>query len=170
MKLKKDPLPMKFRAFPQSFWQQPNKTQIVSPGTVYFVEDGSMEKEDIAESKGSSIESTHEKEEVITQPNIDLLFSLFQNVFRENRTRLANRRGRPKGRIKIIRDDDPYLTESCLPPLSGNGDVAKVKKNKVSNHPEISAMVSLKNATNLSNSTNDSKNYSKILSDLVIQL
>jgi len=32
-----EPLPMKLRALPQSFWQQPNNTNSLSPGAVYPV-------------------------------------------------------------------------------------------------------------------------------------
>lgn len=32
-----EPLPMKLRALPQSFWQQPNHTNSLSPGAVYPV-------------------------------------------------------------------------------------------------------------------------------------
>lgn len=33
--MKKDPLPMRLRALPPSFWQQPNQPN-VSPGTMYL--------------------------------------------------------------------------------------------------------------------------------------
>ncbi|XP_022085540.1 uncharacterized protein LOC110976517 [Acanthaster planci] len=36
-KPKKDPLPMKLRALPQSFWQQPNSVNAVPPGSMYTV-------------------------------------------------------------------------------------------------------------------------------------
>ncbi|XP_038061427.1 uncharacterized protein LOC119732108 [Patiria miniata] len=36
-KPKKDPLPMKLRALPQSFWQQPNTVNTVPPGSMYTV-------------------------------------------------------------------------------------------------------------------------------------
>jgi hypothetical protein len=32
-----EPLPMRLRALPQSFWQQPNHTNCLSPGAVYPV-------------------------------------------------------------------------------------------------------------------------------------
>jgi hypothetical protein len=32
-----EPVPMKLRALPQSFWQQPNHTNSLSPGAVYPV-------------------------------------------------------------------------------------------------------------------------------------
>ena len=32
-----EPLPMKLRALPQSFWQQPNAVNSASPGTMYAV-------------------------------------------------------------------------------------------------------------------------------------
>jgi hypothetical protein len=37
IKTKKDPLPMKLRALPQSFWQQPNVVNTVPPGSMYTV-------------------------------------------------------------------------------------------------------------------------------------
>ncbi|KAB0795539.1 hypothetical protein PPYR_12378 [Photinus pyralis] len=120
MKLKRDPLPMKSRAFPQSFWQQPNKTQIVSPATVYYDDE---QKQETIESK--------EAREVVTRPDIDLLFSLFRNVNGAKRSRSSNPRGRPKrspGRFKIVRDDDPYLTESCLHLLAEVADAEEIKK------------------------------------------
>ncbi|XP_071805198.1 uncharacterized protein [Asterias amurensis] len=36
-KTKKDPLPMKLRALPQSFWQQPNTVNTAPPGAMYTV-------------------------------------------------------------------------------------------------------------------------------------
>uniref|UniRef100_A0A1Y1LFH1 Uncharacterized protein n=2 Tax=Photinus pyralis TaxID=7054 RepID=A0A1Y1LFH1_PHOPY len=161
---------MKSRAFPQSFWQQPNKTQIVSPATVYYDDE---QKQETIESK--------EAREVVTRPDIDLLFSLFRNVNGAKRSRSSNPRGRcglnstlrlkrdnfrPKrspGRFKIVRDDDPYLTESCLHLLAEVADAEEIKK-RFGNCAEILAMVAIQDETN------QSKNYSKILSDLVVQL
>lgn len=44
---------MKLRAFPQSFWQQPNKTPSVSPGTVYCIPP-LLSKEDNSPGKNNS--------------------------------------------------------------------------------------------------------------------
>ncbi|KAK4875656.1 hypothetical protein RN001_012078 [Aquatica leii] len=177
-KYKKEPLPMKSRAFPESFWQQPNKTSLISPGNVYFSDESSLHKEgDASANKNTDIEEipVKKKQEIITQPNIDLLFSLFQNVEEEEkkgRANVKNRRGRPKklkSNITIARDDDPYLTSSAVDPLVSLLPETRSwdTRNKCRKNNQIISMAT----TKISATTNaNNQHFSKMLSDLVVKL
>lgn len=70
-----EPLPMKMRAFPQSFWQEPNASGIVLPTTCC------SPLEDERDQKCHS--------QVLGKANTDLLFSLFQNVNRESEKKVV---------------------------------------------------------------------------------
>lgn len=77
-----EPIPMRLRALPPSFWQQPNQSNI-SPGTMYlpplFKNDGeSSETSSDIEYKTSFEQGT--KDVKISPANTDLLFKLFENV------------------------------------------------------------------------------------------
>ncbi|KAF5279146.1 hypothetical protein FQR65_LT03392 [Abscondita terminalis] len=186
-KYKKAPLPMKFRAFPESFWQQPNKTSLISPGNVYFSDEGTLHKDgDTTAQKTTDVEETvwNNKQEIISQPNIDLLFSLFRHVEEEekktlDRTNASKRRGRPK-KLKVcvkVKDDDPYLTSSAADtflPLFSEGAIIWDSRNKCrKNDHQISLATTAKaSAINLlsTSNNNSNQNFSKILSDLVVKL
>ncbi|XP_046389536.1 uncharacterized protein LOC124158467 [Ischnura elegans] len=85
----RDPLPMKMRALPQSFWQQPNLAPTSAPGgsvcalpplpLPILLEKHCQEPA----AKGGVAESvSREREEVVSAANTDLLFSLFRGVER----------------------------------------------------------------------------------------
>ncbi|PSN38352.1 hypothetical protein C0J52_06937 [Blattella germanica] len=88
-KPKKEPLPMKLRALPQSFWQQPNQTNCLSPGAVYPIlpplSSLGTTKDDV-ENIAAGMRSTASPEEgqaprrEVSVANTDLLFSLFRTV------------------------------------------------------------------------------------------
>lgn len=137
---KKEPLPMKMRALPQSFWQQPNNANPLSPGAVFSVlpplpGQAGPEAEifshvpGLTEVAGQEAQQMLDRksEQKVTEANTDLLFSLFNGVEEEESQRKIHlvRRGRPKkpppnfSRTRLLQDEDPYLvsnmTESILP-------------------------------------------------------
>ncbi len=68
-----EPLPMKLRALPQSFWLQPNQAAPVSPGSVYSTLPPLPGQE-------AAAEGDPPRERTVTEANTDLLFSLFNSV------------------------------------------------------------------------------------------
>ncbi|XP_076451784.1 uncharacterized protein LOC143287572 [Babylonia areolata] len=120
-KPKREPLPMKLRALPQSFWQQPNVTQQVSPATMFPVLPPLCHKdtgEDMADvrpvtppqdqcpessggdkgGKPAAAAPAAVGERKITVANTDLLFKLFENIGGDEKKAAAVqlKRGRPK--------------------------------------------------------------------------
>ena len=115
-----EPLPMKQRALPQSFWQQPNVANPQPPGIIYSTlpplplnvddvtditpveEVSSMSSTSLTSSSTSystfpSSESTSRRpERFVTAANTDLLFSLFNTIEEEEAQRRIHivRRGR----------------------------------------------------------------------------
>ncbi|KAF5272244.1 hypothetical protein FQA39_LY01326 [Lamprigera yunnana] len=167
VKNKKDPVPMKFRAFPRSFWQQPNRTPPVSPGVMYFLEESFFKQR---KNKFLVFEKLKRGQEMVTQPNIDLLFSLFQNVEeqRKNKNDIVKQRRRPAKLMKGERcahDDDPYLTTTATHPFL-NLLTEKGRKNL----KMLPAMSSNNSISNVITTEIHGQNYNKILSDLVVQL
>ena len=131
---------MKMRALPQSFWQQPNNANPLSPGAVFSVlpplpGQAGPEAEifshvpGLTEVAGQEAQQMLDRksEQKVTEANTDLLFSLFNGVEEEESQRKIHlvRRGRPKkpppnfSRTRLLQDEDPYLvsnmTESILP-------------------------------------------------------
>ncbi|XP_021913908.1 uncharacterized protein LOC110827008 isoform X1 [Zootermopsis nevadensis] len=188
-KPKKEPLPMKLRALPQSFWQQPNNTNSLSPGAVYPVlpplSSFGAAKDDV-ESVAAGVRSTSPPEDglhplrEVSVANTDLLFSLFRGIEEEQPRVTVVRRGRPKKPpstvlTRVLRDDDPCLvsavTESILPLIpdrTGSGSHAS----RLAQGQQVLAMVSLKDGDKSLSlpSLNVEHNYSQILSELVIKL
>eukprot|EP00090_Calanus_glacialis_P000500 TRINITY_DN10302_c0_g1_i1.p1 TRINITY_DN10302_c0_g1~~TRINITY_DN10302_c0_g1_i1.p1 ORF type:complete len:412 (-),score=97.72 TRINITY_DN10302_c0_g1_i1:1088-2323(-) len=145
---KKEPLPMKMRALPQSFWQQPNNANPLSPGAVYSTlpplpgqagPDTELLEHipalaDVAGEDAEELLDKRKSERTVTAANTDLLFSLFNGVEEDENQRQIHlvRRGRPKKpppmhRTRMLQDEDPCLisnmTESILPLIperSGN--------------------------------------------------
>jgi len=145
---KKEPLPMKLRALPQSFWQQPNVANPLSPGAVYSTlpplpgqagPDTELLEHipalaDVAGEDAEELLDKKKSEQTVTAANTDLLFSLFNGVEEDENQRQIHlvRRGRPKKpppvhRTRMLQDEDPCLisnmTESILPLIperSGN--------------------------------------------------
>merc|ERR1712107_717251 len=86
---------MKLRSLPQSFWQQPNVENPLSPGAVYSTLPPFPEV--AGEEAGATLEHRR-TERTVTSANTDLLFSLFNGVEEEEAQRKIHlvRRGRPK--------------------------------------------------------------------------
>ena len=135
---------MKMRALPQSFWQQPNHANPLSPGAVFSVlpplpghagpEVEIFEQHhqvpglaEVAGEEAQQMLDNKRSEQKVSEANTDLLFSLFNGVEEEESQRKIHlvRRGRPKKpppnfqRTRLLQDEDPYLvsnmTESILP-------------------------------------------------------
>ena len=160
---------MKMRALPQSFWQQPNNANPLSPGAVFSVlpplpgqagpdveifdhvpglsEVAGQEAQQVLESKRS--------EQRVSEANTDLLFSLFNGVEEEESQRKIHlvRRGRPKkpppnfSRARLLQDEDPYLvsnmTESILPLIpERSGSTSQVQNNNNNKQSAAATQVS----------------------------
>ena len=153
-----EPLPMKMRALPQSFWQQPNNANPLSPGAVYsrlpplpgqapgHEEDLLDHVPNLQEVAGEDAEQMMRGgEHRVTEANTDLLFSLFNGVEEDDSQRKIHlvRRGRPRkpppvfSRTRMLQDEDPCLvstmTESILPliPERGTGPSLQNNNNKI---------------------------------------
>ncbi|KAJ9575727.1 hypothetical protein L9F63_007373, partial [Diploptera punctata] len=180
------PLPMKLRALPQSFWQQPNHTNCLSPGAIYPIlpplSSLGAAKDDV-ENVAAGMRSTASPEEgrrEVSVANTDLLFSLFRGIEDEQPKVTVVRRGRPKKPpstvlTRVLRDEDPCLvstvTESILPLIpdrTGSG----THGTRLTQGQQVLAMVSLKDGDKCVSlpSLNVEHNYSQILSELVIKL
>lgn len=104
-----DPLPMKLRALPNSFWVQPNKPANVSPGSVYPVLPPLTRD-------GDSASDRRPEMSIVTPANTDLLFSLFKGVEVEVGTSpplvrhpRQDKRAPSNLMSRVLKDDDPCL-------------------------------------------------------------
>ena len=103
---KREPLPMRLRALPMSFWQQPNQPN-VSPGVMYLPplfkneiesvesndelisEENKLIGEQAMQTSGSSATTTANNREIrISNANTDLLFKLFENIEQKDKKSL----------------------------------------------------------------------------------
>ncbi|XP_059142094.1 mucin-2-like [Physella acuta] len=137
LKPKRDPLPMKLRALPQSFWQQPNVAHQVSPATLFPIlppltnkesDDGLMEIRPV-----TPPEKSHQTpERKLTVANTDLLFKLFEGIGEEKklhtkvRTAQKVRKLVSKSNTKgLLLGNDPFMveavTEKIFPQLNLEG-------------------------------------------------
>ncbi|XP_037076514.1 uncharacterized protein LOC119097576 [Pollicipes pollicipes] len=125
-RFRREPLPMKMRALPQSFWQQPN-TNSTSPssGSLPPLVTTAKDAQDLnevrpvtpPECRGQA--RPEERTRTVTVGNTELLFSLFDGVDQaSDRRRVAViKRGRPKKQTsslpRVSLDDDPYMSSSA---------------------------------------------------------
>ncbi|XP_065298895.1 uncharacterized protein [Dermacentor albipictus] len=135
-KPKKEPLPMKLRALPQSFWQQPDETSGVSPAIVMPVlpplfkhdtQEDLTAVRPLTPPEGSGERRPRSPERVVRVKNTELLMRLFDEVDPERRPMApVVKRGRPKkpppaAMSRSLRGDDPCMvnaaTEALLPLL-----------------------------------------------------
>ncbi|XP_055863424.1 serine/threonine-protein kinase phg2-like [Biomphalaria glabrata] len=146
LKPKREPLPMKLRALPQSFWQQPNVAHQVSPSTLFPVlpplqnretEDTLMDERPITppEEKDTTRKTSQIPERKLTVANTDLLFKLFECISEEKtktqpvtktRAQPKSRKLVPKSNTKgLFLGNDPYMvdavTEKIFPQLTLEG-------------------------------------------------
>lgn len=108
-KPKKEPLPMKLRALPQSFWQQPDETSGVSPGIVMPVlpplfkhdtQEDLTAVRPLTPPEGSGERRPRSPERVVRVKNTELLMRLFDEVDPERRPMAP-----------VVKRGSPYL---CL--------------------------------------------------------
>ncbi|XP_068201602.1 uncharacterized protein [Palaemon carinicauda] len=195
---KKDPLPMKLRALPQSFWLQPNKNNNLPPSCsvlpplilgkdssdvidVMPVTPPDEEKEDI-EIKQEKDDKRCER--MLKVGNTDLLFSLFDSVEQGDKKKITVvRRGRPKKPPstvlpRVLRDEDPCLvsavTESILPLLPDRTPASSGSSTPlgIRHGAQVLEMVNLRDGDRTISlpSLNVEHNYTQILSELVLKL
>ncbi|KAK2143947.1 hypothetical protein LSH36_798g01028 [Paralvinella palmiformis] len=141
-----DPVPMRMRALPQSFWQQPNVPQNVSPAMAYPILPplvNSKDEDQISDvrpitpppedkpdrEKSKSLRCAERK---ITVANTDLLFKLFEGVEKDIRKNhppsekehIKNRSHRTRKIIPttttnkaLVSGEDPYLVDGVTEKL-----------------------------------------------------
>ncbi|XP_076068729.1 uncharacterized protein LOC143041027 [Oratosquilla oratoria] len=198
-KVKKEPLPMKLRALPQSFWMQPNKANLLPPSNsvlpplvlgkdpsdVIDVQPVTPPAEDIGDKDHSRLERD-KCERILKVGNTDLLFSLFDSVEQSEKKKvMVVKRGRPRKPPatvlpRVLRDDDPCLfnagTESLLPLLpdrtpvsSGSSTPLGIRQGQ---GQQVLEMVNLRDGDRTISlpSLNVEHNYNQILSELVLKL
>ncbi|XP_042222792.1 uncharacterized protein LOC121867101 [Homarus americanus] len=193
---KKDPLPMKLRALPQSFWLQPNKNNNLPPSCstlppLILGKDSSdvIDVRPVTPPAGEGREHKEMKigeweefkaERMIKVGNTDLLSRLFDSVEQVDKKKVAVvRRGRPKKPPstvlpRVLRDDDPCLvstfTESILPLLK------RIRPPSPPAPPpplvSVLEMINLRDGDRTISlpSLNVEHNYTQILSELVLKL
>ncbi|XP_049779382.1 uncharacterized protein LOC126176276 [Schistocerca cancellata] len=180
-----EPLPMKLRALPQSFWQQPNAAGGLSPGAVYPVlpplcckdDDGAVCSGDLksvvcpAGLRPATPPEERDKRRVVSVANTELLFSLFRSVEQLDQpaARVA-RRGRPKKVAatswRLPREEDPCLVSAVADPI-----LPLIRGHAGGQH-QVLATVSLGAGERsvVLPSLSVEHNYSQILSELVMKL
>lgn len=152
---------MKLRALPQSFWQQPNNANPLSPGAVFSrlpplpgqtVHEGDLldHVPPVTDVAGDGAEELLEakqgkSEHRVSEANTDLLFSLFNGIEEDDSQKKIQlvRRGRPKkpppvfSRTRMLQDEDPCLvsnmTESILPLIPERNMAVQNNNNKQGN-------------------------------------
>lgn len=148
-KAKREPLPMRLRALPMSFWQQPNQPN-VSPGTMYLlpplfkneidnveetktVTTGLVDDDDQNEIGSSDANNNYSgnstanatlgriREIRISKANTDLLFKLFDNI---------EQREKKKLNLKMNKNSKLNRNQMCFKPMiDGNGNGATMPLN-----------------------------------------
>ncbi|XP_071945950.1 uncharacterized protein [Antedon mediterranea] len=191
IKQKREPMPMRRRALPQSFWQQPNNPTMLPPGSNYTVLPPLWKhektNEDLSEVRPVTPPEEREKkpEEMkelkhsrcpiktikTTVANTDLLFRLFDVVEVEKKPATI-KRGRPKRvnrveRNKNLLGDDPFMVqsvESLLPSLS-----LEMGGNQQATPLAQLSVVSVKDGDNILSlpSLTFDQNYPALLSEVV---
>lgn len=135
-KPKKEPLPMKLRALPQSFWQQPDETSGVSPAMGVSVlpplfkhdtQDDITAVRPLTPPEASGERRPRSPDRIVRVKNTDLLMRLFDEVDPERRPMAPIvKRGRPKkappaAMVRSFRGEDPCMvnaaTETLFPLL-----------------------------------------------------
>ncbi|KAK3105020.1 hypothetical protein FSP39_015310 [Pinctada imbricata] len=148
MRQRKEPVPMRLRALPQSFWKQPNIPNPVSPANILpslpplGSKDTSEDITDVRpitppeerERRNTKPPPTRQPErKVIVTGDTDLLLKhLFDRVVDDKKAPPQIKRGRPRkvtipkgSNTKLVTGEDPYLvdavTEKLFPQLSLEG-------------------------------------------------
>lgn len=135
VKARRDPVPMRLRALPQSFWKQPNIPPALSPGNIFSSLpplSGYTKDDDVADVR--PVTPTEDKEKIkrhakvperkviITGDTDMFLKHLFAGVADDKKTVTHLKRGRPKkvhvtkppNTKGLLSGDDPYLIDSAI--------------------------------------------------------
>ncbi|KAI0237036.1 hypothetical protein LSAT2_012482 [Lamellibrachia satsuma] len=122
---RREPLPMRMRALPQSFWQQPNVADSVPPSSTYPILPPLYSKdsgEDVTDIRPITPPEEKERnklrvvpERMVTLANTELLLKLFDGV-EGRKTNCRLKRGRPRKMTDCASRtlpscDDPYLVD-----------------------------------------------------------
>ncbi|XP_013416853.1 uncharacterized protein LOC106178273 [Lingula anatina] len=186
-KSKKDPLPMRMRALPQSFFQQPNVPHNVSPGAAYPVLPPLMNRDsDVTEVRPVTPPEEKEKknkapkppERKITLGNPDLLFKLFEGYGDEKKKGGTSiiKRGRPKkvhstqGKA-FVTGEDPFIMDAVAEKLFPQLSLESSKQQGYSGlgHSSQLHVVTLREGDKsvMLPALSREQNYSQMLSELV---
>ncbi|CAD5124800.1 DgyrCDS13063 [Dimorphilus gyrociliatus] len=119
------PLPMRLRAFPQSFWQQPNRPSHVSPAVNYPILPplGTKDSDEEVRPVTPPSKMAPKGERKISVANPDLLNKLFESVEKGQNVVVAPaRRGRPRKVLScsnktLVTGEDPYLLDAVTDKL-----------------------------------------------------
>lgn len=137
VKARRDPVPMRLRALPQSFWKQPNNPPALSPGNIFSSLpplSGYTKDDDVAAPDDRPVTPPEEKDKIKRHPKVperkvivtgdtDLLLKhLFAGVAEEKKSVAHLKRGRPKkihatkpsNTKGLLSGDDPYLIDSAI--------------------------------------------------------
>ncbi|XP_064642546.1 uncharacterized protein LOC135496905 [Lineus longissimus] len=185
-KPRREPLPMRLRALPQSFWQQPNKPQVCSPASV-FPSLPPLCKDDVTEIRPVTPPEDKEKikqrpkpERKVTAANTDLLFKLFEGIGEADKKPLNHfststyRRGRPRKHVAsstLLSGEDPYLVECVTEKMFPHLSIENSKHYQNSGHSSLQ-LVTLREGDKSVTlpSLSVEQNYSQMLSELVMQI
>ncbi|CAF0716223.1 unnamed protein product [Brachionus calyciflorus] len=171
---KRDPLPMRLRALPPSFWQQPNQPNI-SPATMYLPPlfkndiDTNLNEPITDEQQNSSSTQQREREVRISPANTELLFKLFDNVDQNTKDKkqvqliLQSRSTQKTKTISkaLIKGEDPCIldavSEGLFPQLKLESKNEQIQIQNLATAP-------------VSNLPFIEQNYSQALSEIVAAL
>lgn len=193
---KREPLPMRLRALPQSFWKQPNNPIAISPGNIFssLPPLSSTKDDDVSDIRPITPPEERKKNEkkaperkLIVTGDTDFLFKrLFADVMEEKMSTTSNnpshlKRGRPPKKMMLpckpiakglLSGDDPYLldcslTQKLFPQLS-------IESNSRQGHnanPSLQLITFREGDKSVTlPSLSIEQNYSQILSELVMNI
>ncbi|BFZ23660.1 hypothetical protein BsWGS_26698 [Bradybaena similaris] len=187
LKPRREPLPMKLRALPQSFWEQPNVAHQVSPATLFLPpllnkdsEEVLMDVRPVTPPEERDVTNRpHEPERTVIVTNTDLLFKLFDGIgegkkvtksvkYRSLRVRKPITKTNTKG---MLLGNDPCMvdavTENIFPQLS----IESSRHCSVGGNTSLQ-LITLKEGdrTVTLPSLNLEQNYPQMLSELVLHI
>lgn len=196
MKHRREPLPMRLRALPQSFWKQPNNPTAISPGNIFssLPPLSSTKDEDVTDIRPITPPEERKKNEkkvperkVIVTGDTDFLFKrLFSDVMDEKKAITHSnsshlKRGRPPKKMMLpsqasakglVSGDDPYLldcslTQKLFPQLS----LEYCSRQGYSANPSLQLITLREGDKSVTlPSLSIEQNYSQMLSELVMNI
>ena len=186
---KREPLPMRLRALPPSFWQQPNQPNAL-PTSMYLPPLFKSEL-DTTYATEQEISASHAREVRISHANTDLLFKLFdsaeQSLVKDGKKSSTNKLkvlgNRPLLKCvpkAFIRSEDPCIvdavTEGLFPQLSLKSTDC-LSSNGLSNSSPLLSAASNGNGLSIlfqqqqqQQQQQNEQNFSQVLSEIVAAL